>query len=1108
LIAENMIINSDLIHQSNGRIELTTVNTLEHRSGTIQALSDITMNTGRIIQTGGTISTNRLEVLSSDTAQFESSSNEIGRLNATIDTGNFSFVHAGDLFIEHVKANTVNLTSINGSILADGNRSIIDIDSMNVEMTAANEIKDINFANQASITATGDKISLIADKYLMLVNLSASEISVKSTRQLAVGQLTANEIDLQASQINHIDGQIRANQLQLNTLYGAGTETNYLETQVTLLDVVNQYSGDIYISNTGQLILNNLNYDNRAIDNMGGGRILTDDSLIISSEIQQSNDFTIQSQNDLTIAGNIINIGSSKVELVSGAALIQQSGILLNDGGKMSLQGKSITQQSGELLTGILEMIASDAIDLTKGSNNADILKASASSLTYKDKNEIMIQEIHTSNDINLIAGRISDHADDQLVDVTSDNNRIYLETTGNITGIDLADGSKLNVQSTGDIELFGIGQLNVDHIYAKEQTIDISTTGNLLLGVLEANIINVSSMGDIQAQVNEINVIADTIKLDANGAITGTSGAINLADGAKVWATTIESDINLHGMGEITLADIQTEKDVHITAEKRIVASIIDAQNIQLSTSDMVEANQMTADNRIVIQSEGIMSSSQSSMIISQSLVLKSETGIGISGNSLNTSVDQLDAENTTIGDIYISNTGKLDLVDLDGDNMAINNAGGGIIETHSPMTILSDIIQTNDFSLIAGEGNADDDTLTIKANIENKSGSHIHLKAGKDIVQQAGSITSQQVDLKGKNIIQTGGGIKAETVFFDAVQNVDYQSQDNEINTIGANIDTGNFTFTSHEAVSISKIISGGSVTINARSIQDQTTDTDADIQATGNIVLNATQIGSETNDLDIGSNANLTASAIDSIYLQGTGNITLTDITSTNDIIIKTSEGDLTVQNITTEKSVELSSEKGAIKKADNSSILADSLIVKAKSGIDIATQAEKIDAIVIGPGDIQIDESDQVLLNTLTTFEGSIVVNAGGSLEAMEVHSVDGDVTINAQGDMIARKISATKRTHSDIHDVTLLSTIGGNMTIDLLVADDAVVINVEDGELMDDNDADVDIHARTLIGDVSNINRVKFDVSNLSLTSLQNRILTYHDYLQPVVRLMF
>jgi len=36
-----------------------------------------------------------------------------------------------------------------------------------------------------------------------------------------------------------------------------------------------------------------------------------------------------------------------------------------------------------------------------------------------------------------------------------------------------------------------------------------------------------------------------------------------------------------------------------------------------------------------------------------------------------------------------------------------------------------------------------------------------------------------------------------------------------------------------------------------------------------------------------------------------------------------------------------------------------------------------------------------------------------------------------------------------------------------MTIDLLVADDAVVINVEDGELMDDNDADVDLDRRCI-----------------------------------------
>jgi hypothetical protein len=1039
--------------------------------------------------------------LSSGNAVFESSTNEINQLHATIANGNFVFSHASDLQIDQVSANTVHLTSINGSVLSDGNIDTIDIQAENVILSAAQDIKDITFADQTSLTATADNIDIITNKNLILVDLSASQISVQSNQQLAVGHMTATNIDLTASTITQHEGRITSQKLSLQADHGIGTESKHLETQVSQLDALNQYSGDMYISNTGQLTLIDLNNDNRAIDNMGGGSIITDDALLIQSDIQQSNDFRMISQKDLTIDANVINIGGRTIEMVSDADLIQKSGILLSDAGTISLTADSISQQSGELLTGTLELAATHDIDLTNAINDADILKANAGALHYKDQNEIKIQELHTSNDIHLIAERISDHAADELVDMISDNSGIHLHA-GSISGIELADESNINIQSTGDIQLSGIGKLNIENIQAIDQEIDISAIGDISFNSLEAKEIILTASGNIESNAHDLN--ADNIRLDATGAITGATGAINIADGARIWAKSVESDVQLHGAGEITLEDIQAAKDVKISADSRMIANRISAQNIDLSTSDILEVGQITAINEIFIQSESIMSSSQNSLVSAQSLILKTKDGIGTEDNAFKTSVEQLDAANSTNGDIYISNVGKLNLVDLDGDNMAISNAGGGTIETHSPMTISDNIVQTTDFSLIAGQSNTDDDTLTIKANIENQSDGRIHLKAGSDIMHQSGVITSKQVNMEGKtgSIIQTGGGILADTVSFIAMQDIDYQSEENVINVIGANVHTGDFTFTADEDISISKIIAGGSITISASSINDYQTDTDADIQTTGNIQLTASTIGSANNDLDIGDNAILSASTTGTIYLHGTGNLTLADIHSNDNIIVKTSEGDLTVEKIDTEMSVELSSEKGAIKKMSDSNIIAESLVVKAKTGIDIATQAEKIDAIVIGPGDIQIDESDQVLLNTLTTFEGSIVVNAGGSLEAMEVHSVDGDVTINAQGDMIARKISATKRTHSDIHDVTL-STIGGNMTIDLLVADDAVVINVEDGELMDDNDADVDIHARTLIGDVSNINRVKFDVSNLSLTSLHYRILTYHDYLQPV-----
>jgi hypothetical protein len=214
LIADRMVIHNDIKHQAGGQIILTSKQ-IEHQSGTIQTESRLQFNTEEITQTGGQILTDRLEIVSSGNAVFESSTNEINQLHATIDNGDFVFSHASDLQIDQVSANTVNLISINGSVLSDGSIDTIDIQAENVILSAAQDIKDITFADQTSHTTTADNIDILANNHLILVDLSASQISVQSNRQLAVGQMTADNIDLTASTITQHEGRITSQKLSL-----------------------------------------------------------------------------------------------------------------------------------------------------------------------------------------------------------------------------------------------------------------------------------------------------------------------------------------------------------------------------------------------------------------------------------------------------------------------------------------------------------------------------------------------------------------------------------------------------------------------------------------------------------------------------------------------------------------------------------------------------------------------------------------------------------------------------------------------------------------------------------------------------------------------------
>jgi hypothetical protein len=1021
---ENINIAANIIQRGDGNIQIEAGKVINQTSGIIQANTTVNLIAGGIDQVSGSVLTDQLIIQSQNTVSLLSESNDINMLSAQIKTGNLIFTNKNDLTFDTVQAqNAVTLTSVDGALIADDDSSTADILAKTVLLTARETISGLNGAyfdisDGSTVTAistnrkdiyihglgdlilekitTGGVVQIEAEGDIQAKNINSFNVNIKSKQgNIGAGEITAdNDIQLLAgNSIYNNAGTLKSKTLLLEARHGIGTTSVALQTDVNKLDAINQYIGDMYIQNAGDLTIADLNADNKAIDNIGGGSILSEKSLTISGDIYQNDDFLLIAQTgQLTIDANIFHTASGDIRMTTGADIVQTSGVIVTNEGRIHFNANgNIKQENGEIKAGTTNFTSLGDVNFINGSNDVGVLSAKAQNINYKDTNTIEIDNITVNATITVLA----------------------------------------------------------------------------------------------QNQITAQNLIA------ANVNLTSKTGSINAAS---------------------------------IFAENALI----------LNAGDTINKTEGT--------------------ITAEDAILKAANGIGTQDNSFTIEVNRLDIVNTTSGNIYISNTGELNLIDLNNDGKAIDNAGGGSIETHSPLNVLSDISQAKDFTLTAGSRNDSGDNLTIKANITHTLGGTITLMAGDNIVYQAGVIESVEgsilLSVEEGNIIQTGGSIHAEKISFNAKESVEIQSTTNKIGTIQAIVKEGAFTYTGNDNMTIDQIIAGGSVIISTDTISDYSYDNAFDIQSGRTINLTATTIGNIDNALNLANNSTVIASTRGNINLTSSGNLTLKDITTSKGTINITTEGDIiaqnitstdtddtanneislnskqgdiligniitddhiniiaskgniNVQNITTDKSIKLTSIEGNIQQSqEDANIQGNELILTAKTGIDLTTDISHVEAQVIGSGDIVLKESDNIILNTLTTFDGSIVVNAGGSLEAINVNSVDGSVTINAQGEFIAKNISATKRIISSQPQNITLSTIGGNMIIDFIVADNDILINVKDGNLLDNNDPEIDIQANSLFASADEIEKVNFDVSNIKIKSLNSGVIPYLDYLKP------
>jgi hypothetical protein len=212
------------------------------------------------------------------------------------------------------------------------------------------------------------------------------------------------------------------------------------------------------------------------------------------------------------------------------------------------------------------------------------------------------------------------------------------------------------------------------------------------------------------------------------------------------------------------------------------------------------------------------------------------------------------------------------------------------------------------------------------------------------------------------------------------------------------------------------------GGDVTLNAADAIDDLAGkiTADDLMATagGSMVLDTT-----VNRLVASSNDEVTVTETDSITVntsvaslmlttKNPGDVVITESDHLTVIAINVEDGtldlsgkDLTVTGSVAAKDLTVSA-GGRVETIGSGVLISGSLTATALTGMNLTTAVDEITAQVIGTGDVVIREADSVVLEDVSTADGSIFIFAGGSITAIHVASQtdsnDNDVSLATSG----------------------------------------------------------------------------------------------------------
>ncbi|MCF6281081.1 MAG: filamentous hemagglutinin N-terminal domain-containing protein [Candidatus Polarisedimenticolaceae bacterium] len=911
---------------------------------------------------------------------------------------------------------SVDNVTISGSDIADagaiaGAGVQIDADST----TDTNQVvadANVTITSKGAAIATG--MDIIIDGQIAAGRVSAGTITITANHDILVGQDGAGEADLSSNggnitltadnAVGNTGGVIAmthgGTDGAINIDSGVGTLTLSADGNITLgaLATTSTSTSAVGIISTSGSVIDGTSGGATNITASTGGSQIT---INVGGDIGAvTNIFDETGYVPITTTANDLDLTSGSVIAVSDTASPTLTNLNANSGGAGTLLFTATGDIDASTTTGLdaadtIGLVStSGTLTLTNGIiaahlrlEGTDIIRFGGGNLDI-DATTALLFKSATDESITISTGQFdgtsggvldvtNDSAALELVDLDGDNVAIAQTGPGAITitstGGSITVTDDVTATSTGSITLFA------DSAASGDLTVnDVITTDSGDITLRTDNDVVFGAGGDVSSTSGSVEVTAD---FDGGGV---ASGALTMADGTIINAGS--GTIDLNADGDIALGSLQTS------------SSSATAVTIDSSEGGIMDAGDSDVD---IVADSG-------------TLVINAVTGVG-NGNALETTIDALDVDNSTSGNIEIVESNGLTINKLaqgSAGNISLSSITGTVMVAAGQFGVTT--VGTGTISLLADGGAAGD--LVVNDTINSDSGT-ITLRADDDVTLGAdGDVSSTSGNIEVTADFDSGGAASGALTMADG--------------TI-INAGSGTIDLNADEDIALGSLqTSSASVTaVTIDSTEGGVSDagdSDGDIVAArGTIVINvATGIG-------VADAIETTAGALN---LTTTGSGAAGDIAIADSAALNTSA--VTLTTAATTQTIDLTAAAWVVDTALD--VGTDNLALRATAG-DISDGTAGSGGIALSAATIALDATGAIdativtgILAAQSTAAGDIFIENTGALDVNSVAGVSGilttasAITLESTGSITVSENITSQATGSP---VTITSTGG-------------------------------------------------------------------------------